>query len=327
MDLLDDLGILNLDYLLVDVLGVTHHIGLSFLEGVDGRSALLDVLVDRQREPVVVLGSLIHVLVKFLDIVTQKPSLDWSKIAYRLLVASKELVEFVHVTHIVLLLKSNIDYCLRNGFADSAQEFGFANGDPQLWRKVDFINVVLFTLLLAQDVLLQVLDGLVGVLIAPLVEDLFFVLFIEFLGEFDVHGCHILELVGVELFGLGLEFADRSFDPSHNGTSPGNATSVKWHVLRDWRIVFSSLESFSAVVEQLFHDFELFLVLVEHIIVLLFQLVLDRFSRSDVLELAQEVEGRFRGVQLLRECLVNEGVDCHINVGNVAVEALELGSP
>jgi hypothetical protein len=56
-------------------------------------------------------------------------------------------------------------------------------------------------------------------------------------------------------------------------------------------MVFSSLKSFPTIIEKLFHDFELFLVLVEHIIILLFQLVLDRLSSSDVLELAQKIEG------------------------------------
>lgn len=111
---------------------MTHHIGFGFLESVDGCSALLDVFVDGQGEPVMVLGSLIHVLVKLLDIVSQQPSLNWSKIAYRLLISSKELIEFVHITHVVLLLQSNIDDCLRDRLANSAQELGLANGDSKL---------------------------------------------------------------------------------------------------------------------------------------------------------------------------------------------------
>jgi hypothetical protein len=77
----NDLGVLNLDHLLVDIFGVTHHILFRLFEGVDGCSAFFDVLIDRQREPVMILRSLVHMLVKFFDVVSQKSSLNWSKIA------------------------------------------------------------------------------------------------------------------------------------------------------------------------------------------------------------------------------------------------------
>lgn len=60
------------------------------------------------------------------------------------------------------------------------------------------------------------LNSLVGVLITPLVEDLFFVLFVKLLSKFDVHGCYVLKLVRVKLFSFGFELTDWRFYPSHN---------------------------------------------------------------------------------------------------------------
>lgn len=274
-----------------------------------------------------VLRALVHVLVQFLDVITQKTSLNWSQITDSRLVTTKKLVELVNIAHVVLLLKSNIDDGLRNWLADTAQELGFTNGDSELWRKVHFVNVILIALFLAQDVLLEVLDGLVGILITPLVEDLFLVLFVKFLGKFDIHGCHIFELVTVKLLSLGLELSDWSLNSTHDRTSPSDATGIERHVLRDRRVIFSSFESLSSVVEQFFHDFKLFLILVEHIIVLLLQLVLDRLSCPHILEFAEEVKGRLGRIQLLGESLINERVDSHVNIGDVAVKAFKFGGP
>lgn len=72
---------------------------------------------------------------------------------------------------------------------------------------------------------------------------------------------------------------------------------------------------------------ELFLVLSEHIIILLLEELLDGLSGSDVLELAQKVEGRFGGVQLLGEGVLDEASDVGVDLVDAVFEGLELSLP
>jgi hypothetical protein len=58
--LLDDLGALKIDDVHVDVLGILDDSILLFIERVDGALALLNILIDREREPVVILRTLVH---------------------------------------------------------------------------------------------------------------------------------------------------------------------------------------------------------------------------------------------------------------------------
>ena len=76
VDLLYDLSDFNVDNLLLNVLSVLQHGGLGLPEGVDSLLAFLDVLIDGQGEPVVVLGSLVHVLLESLDLTLHEFLLD-----------------------------------------------------------------------------------------------------------------------------------------------------------------------------------------------------------------------------------------------------------
>lgn len=193
VNLSDDDGVFNLVDLLLDVLGVAHHVALGLLEGVDGSAALLDVLIDRKGEPIVVLETFIHVLVELLDVIAKKSALDWPQIDDSLLIASKKLIELVNVAHVVFLLESDVHDCLRNGLADSAKELGLSDHDLEFGGEVDSVLVVFTHLLSDEDVLLEELDGLVGVCIAPLHKGGLLVVLVELLGKFDVLGGHIFE--------------------------------------------------------------------------------------------------------------------------------------
>jgi hypothetical protein len=64
----DDLSILDTLDLLLDVGGVVKNALLHLLEFVDLHLALLDVLVDRETEPVVVPSSLVHLDIKLVEV-------------------------------------------------------------------------------------------------------------------------------------------------------------------------------------------------------------------------------------------------------------------
>jgi len=62
--LLDNLSILDINDLLLNVGGVLKNDALDLGKGVDGDSALSDVFIDREGEPIVIIDSLIHSLVQ-----------------------------------------------------------------------------------------------------------------------------------------------------------------------------------------------------------------------------------------------------------------------
>jgi hypothetical protein len=122
------------------------------------------------------------------------------------------------VSHVVFLLESNVDDSLGDWLSNSAQELGLTNGDLKLWGEVNSISVIIAILVLElrQNVLLEVLNGLVCIIISPLREDLLLVVLVELFGKFDVFGCYVLEDLTKELIGLGLEFLYRGLDSPHD---------------------------------------------------------------------------------------------------------------
>jgi len=75
--------------------------------------------------------------------------------------------------------------------------------------------------------------------------------------------------------------------------------SFRRHVLRDWRIIH-------ALVEKLIHLGKLFVILKEHIFVLLVQKLFDFASCFDILEFGEEIEGSLRRSQLVSESTVDK---------------------
>jgi hypothetical protein len=74
-------SILDVENFLLDVLGLLNDPVLDLDEAIDGLLALLDVLVDGQTEPVVVLLALVHPLVELGDLLEQKLLLDLLEVA------------------------------------------------------------------------------------------------------------------------------------------------------------------------------------------------------------------------------------------------------
>lgn len=219
IDLLDDLSILDLVHLLIDVFGVGHAVGLRLFEGVDGSLALPNVLVNRQGEPIVVVDTLVHELVKLFDVVAEESSFNRSQVTDSLLVTAKQLVQLIDVAHVLLLLEGNIDDCLGDLLANAAEELGLANCYLELRRKVDSVHivlVVLFAVLDFQDVFLEQIDCLVGVRVPPGVEYILFIVLVKVLVQGYVLLGYILEVVAIELISLGLELLDRCHNSSND---------------------------------------------------------------------------------------------------------------
>lgn len=298
---------------------------LSLLESVDSNLALSDVLIDRQREPVVVGDTLVHMLVKLFNINFQKLLLDWLQVGHGRLVSSQELVQFVDVNHVVLFLKSNVDDCLRNGLADSIEELGFSDDDSELTGKVHLVGLVLILDLWGsrKNVSIlssEILDGLVSVLSLPGLKDLLFIIFVELLGKSDILVGNILKNVGHELVGLVSELADGTLDSSHDRSGPGNLTCLGWHVLRNWRV-------FDSFLEKNLHLSQLLVILNKYILVFPVKQIFDSISSLNILELREEIKGSFRRSKLMSESTVDQGDNMRINLLNLSDKLLELSLP
>jgi len=88
------------------------------------------------------------------------------------------------MSHVIFLLKSDIDDSLRNWFTDSIKELGFSDNDLQFWCKVHSVDAVVVNLVdfLLQNEFVEKLDSLISILVFPFVENLLLVVLIKILG-------------------------------------------------------------------------------------------------------------------------------------------------
>jgi hypothetical protein len=186
VNLSDDLSVLDAEDFLLNVLGMLKHDELSLLEGVNGSLAFLDVLVDGQGEPVVVLVTLVHVSVQLVDLGVHQFLLDWLQIAESGFVASEQLLKSVDVPHVVFLLEGDVDDGLWNTFADSVEELSFSDDDFQVRCEVDFVINTVTNFDPLQDVFFEKSDGFISVLTFPFSENLLFVVLVELFGKLNV---------------------------------------------------------------------------------------------------------------------------------------------
>ena len=262
---------------------------LGLLESVDGHLAFLDVLINGKGEPVVVLNTLVHMSLELFDISLHELLLNCLQIVNSRVVGSKQLIKLVHMSHVVFLLKSNVDDSLWNWLSYSIQELGLTDDNFQLWGKIYSIegDIVHSVHLFLENKFVEELNCFVSVLVLPFGEDILFIVLIQVFSEGNILVSNFGELLAHELVTLALELFDWSLYSSHNRSSPSNRTSFWWHVLRDWWLV-------SIVIEKVFHDSKFLSVSDQDSVILLVQKILDGSSSLDVLELSQEVEGTFR---------------------------------
>jgi hypothetical protein len=142
--LLDNLSDFDVDNFLLNVLSMLKDSGFGFSESINGLLALLDKFIDGKREPVVVLGSFVHMLLKSLDFTLHQFLFDGFQSTQCGVVASKKLIKLVNVSHVVFLLKSNVNDSLWDWLSDSFKELSFSDNDFKLWSKVNKVNLVLW---------------------------------------------------------------------------------------------------------------------------------------------------------------------------------------
>ena len=193
------------------------------------------------------------------------------------------------MSHVVFLLKSNVDDSLWNWLSDSIQELGLTDDNFQLWGKIYSVegDIVHSVDLLLENKFVEELNCLVSVLVFPFGEDILLIVLIQVFSEGNILVSNFGKLLAHELVTLALELFDRSLDSSHDRSSPSNGTSLWWHVLRDWWLV-------SIVVEKVLHDSKFLSISNQDSVILLVQKIFDGSSSLDVLELSQEVEGTLR---------------------------------
>ena len=236
-----------------------------------------------------VFNSLVHMSLELFDISLHELLLNWLQIVKSRVVASKQLIKLVHMSHVVFLLKSNVDDSLWNWLSDSIQKLGLTDDNFQLWGKIYSIkgDIVHSVHLFLENKFVEELNCFVSVLVLPFGEDILFIVLIQVFSEGNILVSNFGELLAHELVTLALELFDWSLYSSHNRSSPSNRTSFWWHVLRDGWLV-------SIVIEKVFHDSKFLSVSDQDSVILLVQKILDGSSSLDVLELSQEVEGTFR---------------------------------
>jgi hypothetical protein len=186
------------------------------------------------------------------------------------------------MAHVVLLLKGNVDDRLRDILANPIEELGLTDDDLKLGGEVDLVRPVLGlrVLLLSEDRPLQEFDGVVSVVLVPVIEHLVLVLDIELLGKRDVLQGYLFADIRLQQTILSLKLVDGSLDASHDGAGPGDGSRLGWHVFGDRRAFLASLE-------ELLHLGDLVAVTIEDVDVLVTQLVFDGLSSLDVFELVE----------------------------------------
>jgi len=75
------LAVFNIQDFLFDVSGLLDDSVLDFNEAIDGLLAFFDVLIDGKREPIMVLGTLVHPFVQLVNLFFEELLLDWFQIA------------------------------------------------------------------------------------------------------------------------------------------------------------------------------------------------------------------------------------------------------
>jgi hypothetical protein len=179
--------------------------------------------------------------------------------------------------HVISLLKSNVDDSWRDHFTNTIQELGFTNGYSQFRSEVYLIDWCRAFLLFLQDVFFKILESSSRVVRSPFVVNFLLILFVKILDKLNILSGYSHEGNWVKLIRFLLELVNRSLDSAHEGSCPSNTSGFLRHVLRDWRVSFILLEDVS-------HNFQLFLISVEYLIVLFIKCFLDNFSSVNILE-------------------------------------------
>lgn len=233
VDLSHEDGRLNVDHLLFDVLSVLENTGLSLLEFINGLLTVPDILRDREREPVVVVATLVHPTVQLADLLVQELLLNGLQVAQSSVVPAEELRELIDMAHVVLVLESDIDNGLRDVLSDAVEELGLTDDDLELWGEVYSISCLSSSFLygLGEDVLLQQADGGVSILLVPLAENLVLIVSIKLLGKGDILESDFFADIVLEEAFLGLELIDWSLYAAHDRASPCNSARLGRHVL------------------------------------------------------------------------------------------------
>ena len=280
----DDARVLNGLNLLLDVGGLLEDAALRVLELLDLFVALIDVLTDGQGEPVMVLSSLVHLTLELGDVLEEKFLLDGTQVAESRVVGAEELVEAIDVHHIVLLLEGDVDDRVRDLFANAVEELRLTDDHSEGRVEVDLVLAVALNFL-SKDRESQLSEGFVRFDASPCLELVALILLSQLLSHVDVAlGDLFTEGRACEDLRLGLKAVDGRLDPHDDGTSPGDGTRVRWHILRNRRVEL-------VVLEQLSHGGELLLVLLEHVSVLTIKLSADLLASLDVVEVVEEIEG------------------------------------
>jgi hypothetical protein len=281
-------GILNILHFLLNVRSVLKDTYLLFFKGINASVAILDILRDRQREPVMVALTLVHRAVERSDLVLEELLLDGSHTGHSLIIRAQELHELVNVLHVVFFLQGDVDNRVGDPLADAVEELGLTNDDLKLRVEVNTVALVVSIADGLQDGLGEHIDGVTGVIRRPFIKELITVVLGEHLGDADVvfGGLNTKRVLGEDL-GLGLKLINRRLDASNDGTSPADRTRSGRHILGNWRV-------FMVHLEELLHVVDLIVVSTHDKLVLILEASLNGLASLDVLELGKKVKRALR---------------------------------
>jgi hypothetical protein len=208
-------SILNVLDFLLDVGCVLEDTNLGLLESFNVGLAVLDVLRDGKREPVVVALTLVHGPVQGVDLVFKEFLLHRAHLEHSLVVGAEELLELIYVLHVVLVLEGNVDDGVGDFLSNAVKELSLADDNLKFGVKIDLVHLVFALSNSFKNELLEHGDGVVGVLLLPGLEQPLLVLLCQHLGHLDVvfGGLDTEGILGEDL-GLGLELVDGTLNAS-----------------------------------------------------------------------------------------------------------------
>lgn len=155
VDCLHKHGVLNVLNFLLDVISVLQDTAFCLLERLDSILALLNELRNGEREPVMVVLTLVHQQVQFVYVLLEESHLNGSQVLESGVVTSQQLVELVDVAHVILFLEGDVNDCVWDFLTDSVKELGLPDDDFQLGVEVNLVLAVFAGALLDQNGLFE----------------------------------------------------------------------------------------------------------------------------------------------------------------------------
>jgi hypothetical protein len=166
----------------------------------------------------------VHPFVQLGDLLLEEFLINIFQAAQRNVVGSQELVELIHVSHVLIFLESNVNDSRRDAFPNSIKELGFSDDYSELRVEVNAVGNLpgCFVLRSPENFSPKQNDCSFSVFFSPFIKDFLFVLLVKGSCKVDVLESNGFESRSHQLIGLLLELFDWALNSAHYRSSPSN---------------------------------------------------------------------------------------------------------